>query len=150
MGQLSGCATGTNLRVQTEPKRRFSQISADFCRNSHFLRKQSIREMLMLAENRRFSHETAENRRKPQKTIDLIRPLTRGPKLGAGWGPRKVSAEQGVHGHIGWRRWRLVHCLLHERRCKGLTSDCLLFLHLYASFLQKSPFVHNSVCSQFL
>ena len=43
---------GTNLRGQTESKRRFSQIFADFCRFSPFPRKQSIWEMQIFAENR--------------------------------------------------------------------------------------------------
>ena len=65
-----GTRKGTNLRGQTEPKRRFSLIVADFCRFSPFPRKQSIWETQIFAENRWFSQETAENRRNPQKTAD--------------------------------------------------------------------------------
>ena len=65
-----GALKGTNLRGQTEPKRTFSQIFADFCRFSPFPRKRSIWETQIFAENRRFSQETAENRRNPQKTAD--------------------------------------------------------------------------------
>ena len=50
-----GALKGTNLRGHTEPKRRFSQILADFCRFSPFLRKQSIWETQISAENRRLS-----------------------------------------------------------------------------------------------
>ena len=61
--QFQGALKGTNLRGQTEPKRRFSLIFADFCWFSAFPRKQSIWEMQIFAENRWFSQETAENRR---------------------------------------------------------------------------------------
>ena len=46
-----GALKGTNLRGQTEPKCRFSQIFADFCRFSPFPRKQSVWETQILAEN---------------------------------------------------------------------------------------------------
>ena len=55
---------GTNLRGQTEPKRRFSQIFADF---RPFLENKAFG---IFAENRRFSQEPAENRRNSQKTAD--------------------------------------------------------------------------------
>ena len=61
---------GTNLRGQTKPKRRFSQIFADFCRFSPFPGKRGLWERQSFAENRCFSQETAENRRNPQKTAD--------------------------------------------------------------------------------
>ena len=67
---VQGALKGTNLRGQTEPKRRFSQILADFCRFSPFPRKQGIWETQIFAENRGFSQETAENHRNPQKTAD--------------------------------------------------------------------------------
>ena len=51
---VQGALKGTNLRGQTEPKRRFSQIFADFCRFSPFPRKQSIWETQIFAENRGF------------------------------------------------------------------------------------------------
>ena len=60
---FQGALKGTNLRGQTEPKRRFSQFFADFCRFSPFPRKRSIWETQIFAENRRFSQETAGNRR---------------------------------------------------------------------------------------
>ena len=41
----------TNLKGQTEPKRRFSLIFADFCRFSPFPRKQSIWETQLFTEN---------------------------------------------------------------------------------------------------
>ena len=49
---LQGAHKGTNLRGQTDHKRRFSQIFADFCRFSLFPRKQSIWETQIFAENR--------------------------------------------------------------------------------------------------
>ena len=55
-----GALKGTNLRGQTQPKRRFSQIFADFCRFSPSPGKQSIWETQIFAENRRFSQETAQ------------------------------------------------------------------------------------------
>ena len=65
-----GALKGTNLRGQTELKRRFSLILADFCRFSPFPRKRSILELQIFAENRRFSQrnpqKTAGTRRKPQ------------------------------------------------------------------------------------
>ena len=70
---LQGALKGTNLRGQTEPKLRFSQIFADFCRFSPFPRKQSIWETQIFAENRRFSQETAENRRSPQIGVCPLR-----------------------------------------------------------------------------
>ena len=51
-GMSQGALKGTNLRGQTEPKRRFSLIFADFCRFSPFPRKQSIWETQIFAENR--------------------------------------------------------------------------------------------------
>ena len=59
-----GTLKGTNLRGQTEPKRTFSQIFADFCRFSPFFLENKA------FGKRRFSQETAENRRNPQKTAD--------------------------------------------------------------------------------
>ena len=56
-----GALKGTNLRGQTEPKRRFSQIFADFCRFSSFPRNKAFGK-------RRFSQKTTDFRRKPQKT----------------------------------------------------------------------------------
>ena len=61
---------GTNLRGQTEPKRRFSLIFTDFCRFSPFPRKQSIWETQIFAESRwifaGFSHKkTADWRLSP-------------------------------------------------------------------------------------
>ena len=50
--RTQGALKGTNLRGQTEPKRRFSLIFADFCRFSPFPRKQSIWETQIFAENR--------------------------------------------------------------------------------------------------
>ena len=60
---FSGRAKGTNLRGQTEPKRRFSLIFADSCRFSPFPRKESIREAQFFAEKLLIF---AGNRRKPQ------------------------------------------------------------------------------------
>ena len=68
-----GALKGTNLRGQTEPKRRFSLIFADFCRFLSFPRKQSIWETQIFAENRRFSQKTAENRRNPQIGVCPLR-----------------------------------------------------------------------------
>ena len=62
-----GALKGTNLRGQTEQKRRFSQIFADFCRFSPSPRKQSIWETQIFAENRRC---LAGNRRKPQEPAE--------------------------------------------------------------------------------
>ena len=59
---IRGAPKGTHLRGQTEPKRRFSQIFADFCRFSPFPRKRSIWGTQIFAENRRFSQEPAGNR----------------------------------------------------------------------------------------
>ena len=60
---FQGALKGTNLRGQTEPKRRFSLIFADFCRFSPFPRKRSIRRKPQIfAGNRRNPQKTAENR----------------------------------------------------------------------------------------
>ena len=53
-----GALKGTNLRGQTEPKRRFSMIFAD---SRLFLENKAFGQ-------RRFSQKTADFRRKPQKT----------------------------------------------------------------------------------
>ena len=66
-GFCQGALKGTNLRGQTETKRRFSQIYADFCRFSPFLRKQSIWETGIFAENHPFSQDF---RRKPQEPAE--------------------------------------------------------------------------------
>ena len=71
MDKIQGALKGTNLRGQTEPKRKFLLISADFGRfssspriktkhlgNADFHRKPQI-----FAGKRRFSREPAENRR---------------------------------------------------------------------------------------
>ena len=55
---FQGALKGTNLRGQTEPKRRFSQIFAD---SRRFLENEAFGKS-------RFSQETADFRRKPQKT----------------------------------------------------------------------------------
>ena len=62
-----GALKGTNLRGQTEPKRRFLQIFADFCRFSPFAREQSIWEN---ADFRRKPLIFAGNRRKPQEPAE--------------------------------------------------------------------------------
>ena len=63
---IQGAIKGTDLRGQTESKRTFSQIFADFCRFSPFPRKQSIWEAQIFAGTRRFSQIG-------------VRPLKRGP-----------------------------------------------------------------------
>ena len=63
LAQVQAALKGTNLRGQTEPKRRFSQIFADsrlFPENKAFGK-------------RRFSQKTADFRRKPQKTAGTRR-----------------------------------------------------------------------------
>ena len=49
--------------VRTKPKRRFSQIFADFCRFSPFLENEAFG-------NRRFSQKTVDCRRKPQEPAE--------------------------------------------------------------------------------
>ena len=68
-----GALKGTNLRGQTEPKRRFSLILADFRWFSPFPGKQSIWEAQIFEENRRFSQETTGTRRKPQIGVCPLR-----------------------------------------------------------------------------
>ena len=63
-----GTLKGTNLRGQTEPKRTFSLIFADFCRFSFFLENKAFGK-------RRFSQKTADFRRKPQETAGTRRKL---------------------------------------------------------------------------
>ena len=58
-----GALKGTNLRGQTEPKRRFSLIFAD---SRRFLENEAFGK-------RRFSQETADFRRNPQKTAGTCR-----------------------------------------------------------------------------
>ena len=60
-----GALKGTNIRGQTEPKRRFSLIFAD---SRLSLENKAI-------EKRRFSQKTADFRRKPQKTAGTRRKL---------------------------------------------------------------------------
>ena len=65
-GSLQGALKGTNLRGQTEPKRRFSLIFADsrlFLETKHLGNADFRRNPLIFAENRRKSQEPAENRR---------------------------------------------------------------------------------------
>ena len=62
-----GVLKGTNLRGQTEPKRRSSLSFAD---SRLFLENKAFGETQIFAENRRFSQETAENSRNLQKTAD--------------------------------------------------------------------------------
>ena len=57
---ILGALKGMNLRGQTEPERRFSLI---FAASRLFLENKAFGK-------RRFSQETAENRRNPQKTAD--------------------------------------------------------------------------------
>ena len=62
---------GTNLRGQTEPKRRFSQILADFCRFSQiFLENKAFGKRRFSQKTADFRRIFAENRRNPQKTAD--------------------------------------------------------------------------------
>ena len=58
---------GTNLRGQTEPKRRFSLIFAD---SRLFLGNKAFGKHRFSQETAVFSQETAENRRNPKKTTD--------------------------------------------------------------------------------
>ena len=61
-----GALKGTNLRGQTEPKRRFSQIFADsrlFLENKAFGKRRFSQKTLIFAGNRRKPKEPAENRR---------------------------------------------------------------------------------------
>ena len=69
-GFSQGALKGMNLRGQTEPRRRFSQIFADVCRFSPLiLEKKHLgnadfrRKPLIFAGNRRKPQEPAENRR---------------------------------------------------------------------------------------
>ena len=66
--QSQGALKGTNLRGQTEPKRRFSLIFAD---SRLFLENKAFGK-------RRFSQKTADFRRKPQK----IAGTRRKPRIG--------------------------------------------------------------------
>ena len=77
---FQGVLKGTNLRGQTEPKRSFSLIFADLCRFA-FPRKQRVWEMQTFAENRRYSQESAENRRNLQKPafVPVVCPLKCSP-----------------------------------------------------------------------
>ena len=109
---IQGALKGTNLRGRTEPKRRFSQIFADFCRFSPFPRKQSIWETQIFAETADFPRKPqifAGTRRKPQIGVCPLRfvPLSAAPNIGK-FCPLPLSTLIGNFRIYLWRRPRFL------------------------------------------
>ena len=85
-----GALKGTNLIKGTKasPKRKFSQMFADFADSRLFLENKAFGKRKIFAENRRFSQETTDFCRNPQRKLQIgvcplrFVPLSAAPNLG--------------------------------------------------------------------